>query len=65
MRKPFRKTYKFAGYTATIITLLLTLVMGVFFYVEGIVVFAGGAFLSFEVARGWVWFRSWVRKGVG
>ncbi|HIB46909.1 MAG TPA: sensor histidine kinase [Flavobacteriaceae bacterium] len=36
MRKPFRKTYKFAGYTATIITLLLTLVMGVFFYVEGI-----------------------------
>ncbi|MDX1463060.1 MAG: ATP-binding protein [Marinirhabdus sp.] len=40
MRKPFRKTYKFAGYTATIITLTLTLALGVFFYVEGQVPYA-------------------------
>ncbi len=35
MAKPFKKTYKFAAYTSTFITLFLTLVMGVFFYVEG------------------------------
>ena len=36
MPKPFKKTYKFAAYTSTYITLFLTLVMGVFFYVQGI-----------------------------
>lgn len=34
MAKPFKKTYKFAAYTSTFITLFLTLVMGVFFYVQ-------------------------------
>jgi len=33
--KPFKKTYKFAAYTSTFITLFLTLVMGVFLYVQG------------------------------
>jgi two-component system phosphate regulon sensor histidine kinase PhoR len=33
--KPFRKTYKFAAYTSTFITLFLTLALGVFFYVQG------------------------------
>ena len=37
MAKPFKKTYKFAAYTATFITLFLTLALGVFFYVEGTV----------------------------
>ena len=32
MVKNFKKTYEFAAYTATFITLCLTLVMGVFFY---------------------------------
>lgn len=35
MKKRFRKTYKFAAYTSTAITVFLTLAMGVFFYVEG------------------------------
>lgn len=35
MAKPFKKTYKFAAYTSTFITLFLTLVMGVFLYVQG------------------------------
>lgn len=35
MAKPFKKTYKFAAYTSTFITLFLTLIMGVFFYVQG------------------------------
>ncbi len=34
MAKPFKKTYKFAAYTSTFITLFLTLIMGVFFYVQ-------------------------------
>ncbi|MDC7995270.1 ATP-binding protein [Altibacter sp. HG106] len=34
-KKSFKKTYKFAAYTSTYITLFLTLIMGVFFYVEG------------------------------
>tara|TARA_R100000935_G_scaffold27288_2_gene47422 strand:+ start:3149 stop:4192 length:1044 start_codon:yes stop_codon:yes gene_type:complete len=33
--KPFKKTYKFAAYTSTFITLFLTLVMGVFLYMQG------------------------------
>jgi two-component system, OmpR family, phosphate regulon sensor histidine kinase PhoR len=33
--KAFKRTYKFAAYTSTFITLFLTLVMGVFFYVQG------------------------------
>lgn len=36
MAKPFKKTYKFAAYTSTFITLFITLALGVFFYVEGI-----------------------------
>lgn len=32
MNKTFKKTYKFAAYTSTLITLSLTLTMGVFFY---------------------------------
>lgn len=36
MAKPFKKTYKFAAYTSTFITLFLTLALGVFFYVEGV-----------------------------
>ena len=32
MIKTFKKTYKFAAYTSTFITLSLTLIMGVFFY---------------------------------
>ncbi len=35
MAKPFKKTYKFAAYTSTFITLFLTLVMGVFLYMQG------------------------------
>lgn len=35
MAKSFKKTYKFAAYTSTFITLFLTLIMGVFFYVQG------------------------------
>ncbi|WP_432411925.1 sensor histidine kinase [Rasiella sp. SM2506] len=35
MARPFKKTYKFAAYTSTFITLFLTLIMGVFFYVNG------------------------------
>ena len=34
MAKPFKKTYKFAAYTSTFITLFLTLIMGVFFYIQ-------------------------------
>ncbi len=34
-KKSFKKTYKFAAYTSTYITLFLTLIMGVFFYAEG------------------------------
>tara|TARA_B100001146_G_scaffold225178_1_gene247272 strand:+ start:12930 stop:13976 length:1047 start_codon:yes stop_codon:yes gene_type:complete len=34
-KKSFKKTYKFAAYTSTYITLFLTLIMGVFFYMEG------------------------------
>ncbi|MAZ73500.1 MAG: two-component sensor histidine kinase [Flavobacteriaceae bacterium] len=34
MAKPFKKTYKFAAYTSTFITLFLTLIMGVFFYMQ-------------------------------
>ena len=34
MRRPFRKTYKFAAYTAIIITVFLTLALGVFFYMK-------------------------------
>nr|WP_164679511.1 ATP-binding protein [Rasiella rasia] len=39
MQGPFRKTYKFAAYTSTLLTLFLTLLMGVFFYLEGILNF--------------------------
>ncbi|OAB79964.1 sensor histidine kinase [Cochleicola gelatinilyticus] len=35
MAKGFKKTYKFAVYTSTYITLFLTLAMGVFFYLYG------------------------------
>jgi len=34
MAKGFRKTYKFAAYTSAYLTLLLTLIMGVFLYVS-------------------------------
>jgi len=34
MAQGFRKTYKFAAYTSTYITLFLTLAMGVFFYIS-------------------------------
>jgi two-component system phosphate regulon sensor histidine kinase PhoR len=37
MASEFRKTYKFAAYTSTYITIILTLAMGVFFYMaEGV-----------------------------
>ncbi len=35
MAGSFKKTYKFAGYTAAFLTVLLTLILGVFFYVHG------------------------------
>lgn len=35
MAEVFKKTYKFAGYTSTFITLFLTALLGVFFYVQG------------------------------
>ncbi|MDC8002797.1 ATP-binding protein [Aureisphaera galaxeae] len=35
MAKSFKKTYKFAGYTSTYLTVFLTLVLGVFFYLLG------------------------------
>lgn len=35
MAKLFKKTYKFAGYTSSFITLFLTALLGVFFYVQG------------------------------
>lgn len=34
MANSFRKTYKFAGFTAILITIFLTLILGVFFYVH-------------------------------
>lgn len=39
MSKIFRKTYRFAGYTSTFITLFLTALLGVFFYFGEIVHF--------------------------
>ncbi len=35
MAKIFKKTYKFAGFTSTFITLFLTILLGVFFYTQG------------------------------
>lgn len=35
MTKIFKKTYKFAGSTSTFITLFLTILLGLFFYLEG------------------------------
>ncbi len=35
MAEMFKRTYRFAGYTSTYITLFLTALLGVFFYVEG------------------------------
>lgn len=35
MAEMFKRTYRFAGYTSTYITLFLTVLLGVFFYVEG------------------------------
>ncbi|MEL6812431.1 MAG: ATP-binding protein [Bacteroidota bacterium] len=35
MARSFRKTYKFAGFTATLITIFLTLLLSVFFYFQG------------------------------
>jgi len=35
MADKFKRTYRFAGYTSTYITLFLTALLGVFFYVEG------------------------------
>ncbi len=35
MAKLFKTTYKFAGYTSSFITLFLTALLGVFFYVQG------------------------------
>ncbi len=35
MSNSFKKTYKFAGYTSALITIFMTLTMGVFFYVHG------------------------------
>ncbi|GAB5398766.1 MAG: ATP-binding protein [Aureisphaera sp.] len=35
MARNFKRTYKFAGYTSTFLTVFLTLILGVFFYVHG------------------------------
>lgn len=35
MAKPFKRTYRFAGYTSLVLTVILTLLMGVFFYWTG------------------------------
>ena len=35
MAKPFKRTYRFAGYTSLVLTAILTLFMGVFFYMTG------------------------------
>lgn len=35
MAKPFKRTYRFAGYTSLVLTAILTLLMGVFFYLTG------------------------------
>ncbi|MBX2826821.1 MAG: sensor histidine kinase [Flavobacteriaceae bacterium] len=35
MANNFKRTYKFAGYTSTFLTVFLTLILGVFFYLHG------------------------------